>query len=130
MENTLNNQKEIRPVLFTEQDFNTFDEKFRILCALENQTIGERFAELMNADLKKNEKHFSEDWTTQQGLIEALANEGITITRQTLRTHRTEGKLPSDCFVESKIDSDLPNAKKNQRTYYRTQKCIEFYKNN
>lgn len=124
-----NNQKEIRPVLFGEDDFKIFDEKFRILCAIEGKTIGEKFAELMKFSIGCHQDYFSEGWTTQQGLIEALAVEGITITRQTLRTHRTDGVLPSELFVESKIVSDLPNAKKNQRTYYRTAKCVEFYKN-
>lgn len=122
------NKREIRPVMVSEEDYELFDFKFRIMCALQSQTIGERIADLIRNDIRlSQDDYFQEDWISQSDLIDELEKRGKTVTRQTLRNHRTNGTLPTDFFIESKIDTDLPGAKKNQKTYYRKQKCLDFY---
>ncbi len=123
-----NNLREIRPVMVSEADFDLFDFKFRIMCALQDQTIGERISELIRTDINLSEAdYFNEEWISQADLIDELEKAGKTISRQTLRNHRKNGNLPADYFVESKIEDDQPNAAKNQRTYYRKDKCFKFY---
>lgn len=114
-------------IQFNEQDYERFDFEFRILCALNRQTVGERFTKLMKHDLELNSDFFEEQWVGQPDLLDALEAAGKSISRQKLRTHRRNGTLPAEYFVESKIESDSPTAAKNQRTYYKKQKCLEFY---
>lgn len=121
-------EKESRILLPEDLDFS-----FRVIAALNKQTIEERIIHLIKAD-QKNTKEASafnpKDWVDQQGLIEALEAKKISVSRQTLRNHRVNGTLPKEFFVESKRDPSLPNPAKNQRTYYRKAECIKFYKEN
>lgn len=127
--NQSTNKKLIRPVEFSNDEFEIFDFDFRILCALKKQNISERFAELMQEDMKKNKHLFSETWVTQNQLIDELEKANLTVTRQTLRTHRRNGLLPLDHFIESKL-SEADQAAKNQKTWYKLEKCLKFYQEN
>ena len=120
--------KEIRSIMFGEDDMQTLDKKFRVACAANNETLGEAFARLMREDLskEKNVEILTGDFVSQTELVAALDKKHFSVSRQTVLTHRASGVLPSDCFFESKVESN--DVKNGQRTYYNLKKCLKFYK--
>lgn len=116
------NDKVIRLVLSDE----SIEFKFRVVCALNNQTFEERLEALIRLDILKNYRE-KDEWVTLQELLDELENRGYSISRPTLRSHRQNHILPTSLFVESKVVSDAPFANKNQKSYYKKQECVRFY---
>src|SRR5690349_1438730 len=86
-----NKEKEIRLVIADEHD----EFRFRVICALHNQTPAERLNQLITDDLKQLK---DDDWVKQPEMIEALAEHGFSISRPTLRGHRHSDLLPTGLF--------------------------------
>lgn len=123
--------REVRTILFTPAEFEIFKTDFKVLCALRGQTVSQSLAKLVTDEVARQTAKFklADQFVLQPDLLTALEKNGISVTRQTLLSHRENGKLPGEYYVEtttSDTDSRAPS-KSNRRIFYRLQPCIEFY---